>query len=146
METPKIATTWTSGHPRLKQSLKRPPLCGLGSDERPEGLSGRVLPPNAPVMHQSIEEDEVTAQRDAAVSLFKGLQERVCRHIRSNDNLAAFCGVVLLCWSAAALLLQCAAVVALLLCTSAAVSLFSCVLCWTRKDLTAVASRSGLCT
>eukprot|EP00904_Undaria_pinnatifida_P013920 jgi/Undpi1/9659/HiC_scaffold_27.g12115.m1 len=28
-------------------------------------------------MHQSIEEDEVTAQRDAAVSLFKGLQERI---------------------------------------------------------------------
>lgn len=28
-------------------------------------------------MHQSIEEEELTAQRDAAVSLFKGLQAKV---------------------------------------------------------------------
>ena len=38
----------------------------------------RALSRNAPSMHQSIEEEEVTAQRDAAVSLFKGLQQRVC--------------------------------------------------------------------
>lgn len=30
-----------------------------------------------PKMHQFIEEEELTAQRDAAVSLFKGLQEKV---------------------------------------------------------------------
>lgn len=30
-----------------------------------------------PKMHRSIEEEELTAQRDAAVSLFKGLQEKV---------------------------------------------------------------------
>ena len=54
----------------------------------------RVLPRNAPAMNQSIEEEEVTAQRDAAVSLFKGLQQRVCLAFASNskyDNLTAFC-------------------------------------------------------
>lgn len=57
----------------------------------------RVLPCNARAMNQSIEEEEVAAQRDAAVSLFKGLQQRVCLTFAANSkytNLAAF--VVLL--------------------------------------------------
>lgn len=37
------------------------------------------------VMGDNIEEEELTAQRDAAVSLCKGLQEKVCLE-RTNER------------------------------------------------------------